>query len=146
LIEREGVDVQFRAKWLDAEVAVKLFIPGASRSSFAEEVTTWRYLAYLHERKMVYGDLRGSNIMIGSDGLTKLAEFSLSGSTRTSGLAVSTEGGVFVSTRWQSPERLEGEEATCASDVYSLGLCIVEVVSGEIPWKDKSHVMLWKKD
>jgi serine/threonine protein kinase len=204
LIKREGVGVQFRAKWLDAEVVVKLFIPGATRLSFVEEVTMWRHLrhpnvtklygacnvghfffvselasngfvvehlsacrrkevnctpwkflheaalglAYLHERKMVHGDLRGSNIMIGSDGLAKLSEFALSGSTRTSGLAGSTESVVFGSTRWQSPERAKGGEATCASDVYSLGLCIFEVVSGEIPWKVRSddHVMFWKKD
>jgi serine/threonine protein kinase len=116
--------------------------------------TPWKFLheaalglAYLHERKMVHGDLRGSNILIGSDGLAKLSELALSGSTRTSVLAGSTEGGVFGSTRWQSPERVEGGEATCASDVYSLGLCIVEAVSGKIPWKERGEndVMLWKK-
>jgi ankyrin repeat protein/serine/threonine protein kinase len=201
--DREGVGVQFRAKWLDADVTVKVFVPSASLATFSDEVTVWRHLrhpnviklygacdvghyffvsefasngsvvdhlaacrlggikctpwkflheaalglAYLHERKIVHGDLRGSNILIGSDGLAKLAEFSLSGSTRTSELE-GTAGGVFGLRRWQSPERVEGGEATSASDVYSLGLCVVEAVSGEIPWKRWSDddVMWRKKD
>jgi serine/threonine protein kinase len=98
----------------------------------------------LHERKIVHGDLRGSNILIGSDGLAKLAEFSLSGSSRASGPTDSAIG-VFGSTHWQSPERVKGEEASFASDVYSLGLCILEALSGKIPWGNQDDVMFWKE-
>ncbi|KAG7382126.1 Leucine-rich repeat serine/threonine-protein kinase 2 [Phytophthora pseudosyringae] len=125
----------FYAKWLDADVVVKLFIPDASHSSFEDEVRMWQQLRhpnvikmygacaaepnlqffvceyaskgsliepvepsltdkstlwkhlheaalgleYLHERGTAHGDLRCSNILIGSDGLAKLSNFGLSG-------------------------------------------------------------------
>jgi len=190
LIDRQDAGVQFRASWLDADVVVKLFVPDASMSTFADEVTTWRQLrhpnviklygacevghcffvsefasngslverlaackssgvvctpwkflhetalglVYLHERNMVHGNLRGSNILIGSDGVAKLSEFALGGASKRG----ATKERLLGSERWQPPERDDGGEATFASDVYSLGMCVVEAVSGKVPWTDTS--------
>jgi hypothetical protein len=54
LIAQEDVNVQFRAKWLDADVVVKLFIPVASMATFADEVTMWRQLRHPNMIKL-YG-------------------------------------------------------------------------------------------
>ncbi|KAG6947288.1 hypothetical protein JG687_00016190 [Phytophthora cactorum] len=70
-------------------------------------------LEYLHERGIIHGDLRCSNILVGSDGMAKLSNLRLSGSTSV------------ASSRWQSPEVLEGNPPSQQSDVYSLGICII---------------------
>lgn len=196
-LDTQNVGGEYRAKWLDADVVAKLFVPGGSPSSFAEEVTVWHQLrhpnviklygasggglnffvcefasngsvakylrrfrrkgvqrrawklmldaalglAHLHERKIVHGNFRGSNILVGSDSLAKLSDFGLSAAVGTTKATSSWSG--IEPMRWQSPERLAGGEASFASDIYSLGMCIVEAVTGEIPWVNCSRAMIW---
>ncbi|EGZ20941.1 hypothetical protein PHYSODRAFT_489196 [Phytophthora sojae] len=87
-------------------------------------------LEYLHERGIVHGDLRCSNILIGSEGLSKLANFTRS--AKVGQTAISSRVG---SMRWQAPEISDGKTLSFASDVYSLGMCILEAVARAMPWK-----------
>lgn len=110
----------------------------ADCDSLGTRPTPWKFLheaalglAYLHERKIVHRNLRGSSILIGNDGFAKLADFELSG-TEMPPETRQRAGSELV--RWQAPEQLRGEQATSASDIYSLGLCIVEAVGGSKPW------------
>ncbi|KAL4129883.1 hypothetical protein PRIC2_005890 [Phytophthora ramorum] len=96
-------------------------------------------LEYLHERGLVHGALRCSNILIGTDGMAKLSNFGVSGSVKGPGIASS---GVVVSLRWQSPEVLKGHPPSFASDVYSLGMCTLEAVTKEVPWS-KEQEFFW---
>lgn len=103
-----------------------------------EKPTIWKYLdeaalglEYLHERGIFHGNLRCSNMLIGSDGMAKLFNLGLSGSIKRPGRASS--GVVVGSMRWQPPEVLGGKMPSFASDVYSLGMCIVEAATGKIP-------------
>lgn len=94
-------------------------------------------LQYLHDTGVVHGDLKGNNILVGSDGAAKLADFGLSVLKR-SGSSNET-GGAVGAYRWKAPEciptsKTPGKFATCASDVYSFAMCIIEVVGGEFPW------------
>ncbi|KAE9354777.1 hypothetical protein PR003_g3189 [Phytophthora rubi] len=104
-------------------------------SSSVETRTMWKYLyeaalglEYLHERGIVHAELRCSNILIGSDGTAKLANFRLSG-LRSSARTRVTAGSVY----WQSPEVMSGYPPSCESDVYSLGMCILEAATGKMP-------------
>jgi serine/threonine protein kinase/ankyrin repeat protein len=101
---------------------------------------TWKFLyeaalglEYLHERGIIHGDLRCSNILIGTDGMAKLSNF---GSTGVANHPRS----VVRSMRWQAPEALEGSPASRESDIYSLGMCILEAVSGKKPWSTEGEV------
>ncbi|KAJ8564205.1 hypothetical protein ON010_g7141 [Phytophthora cinnamomi] len=89
-------------------------------------------LSYLHERGIVHGDLRFSNILIGTDGLSKLANFTRN--DQVGKREISSRAGLI---RWQAPEVLKGRGWSFASDIYSLGMCIVEAVTKEMPWKDR---------
>ncbi|KAL3670138.1 hypothetical protein V7S43_004453 [Phytophthora oleae] len=87
-------------------------------------------LQFLHGKGVLHRDLKCNNILIGIDGRVKLADFGLSsvisdGDTRASGAV-----------RWQAPEIIRGEAASCASDVYGLAMCVLEAVTGEYPWGD----------
>ncbi|KAE8896695.1 hypothetical protein PF005_g17229 [Phytophthora fragariae] len=107
-------------------------------ASSAGKPTTWKYLhgaalglEYLHERGIVHGDLRCSNILIGADSVAKLSNFALSDPMKR---PTSSTSPLIGSSRWQAPEVLRGEMSSKESDVYSLGLSILEAVTGMIPW------------
>ncbi|RLN88911.1 hypothetical protein BBJ28_00017214 [Nothophytophthora sp. Chile5] len=91
-------------------------------------------LRYLHDVGVIHGDLKGNNILIGKDGVAKLTDFGLSFFRKN---AVEAEQGALGAYRWKSPECLDGEVATFASDIFSFGMCIVEAVSGALPWGDR---------
>ncbi|KAL4155877.1 hypothetical protein PRNP1_007978 [Phytophthora ramorum] len=103
-------------------------------------------LEYLHARNIVHGDLKCNNILVGSDGQAKLTDFGLSTSASGNENVVTT-----AAIRWSAPECLKGEKATSESDVFSLGMCIIEAVTGAVPWATidnnsvKYHVLKERK-
>ncbi|RLN81597.1 hypothetical protein BBJ28_00022947, partial [Nothophytophthora sp. Chile5] len=102
-------------------------------------------LRYLHDVGVVHGDLKGNNILIGTDGVAKLTDFGLSFFRKNADSEA--EQGALGAFRWKSPECLDGGVATFASDIFSFGMCVIEAVSGALPWGNhlldiavKSHV------
>jgi serine/threonine protein kinase len=79
---------------------------------------------YLHERGIVHRRLMGDNIYIGDDGLVKLSAFG----------AYSMAFGNEATLEWRAPEVLRKMKATVASDIYALGMCIIEAVTGKSPY------------
>eukprot|EP00055_Hartaetosiga_balthica_P005890 m.17926 g.17926 ORF g.17926 m.17926 type:complete len:411 (-) comp4861_c0_seq2:126-1358(-) len=86
-------------------------------------------LSYLyHRHHVIHRDIKPSNILINSDGAVKLCDFGVSGELHNS-LANS-----FVGTRsYMAPERLKGEDYTVESDVWSLGMSLIEIATGWFP-------------
>ncbi|KAE9107400.1 hypothetical protein PF007_g13054 [Phytophthora fragariae] len=83
-------------------------------------------LDYLHNKGVVHGDLKLTNILVGADGQAKLSDFGLRAIR-----AISTAGAGW--SRCRAPEYLEGAP-TFASDVYALGMCCIEGVTGQPPF------------
>ncbi|KAG3231117.1 hypothetical protein PI124_g23788 [Phytophthora idaei] len=91
-------------------------------------------LKYLHERGIVHCDLKGNNFMVGPDSKTiKLEGFGMSVLKR-SGRGRHTAHANVGAVPWKAPEYLKGEDPTVMSDIYSFGMCIFELLSGNIPW------------
>ncbi|CUA67089.1 Vegetative incompatibility protein HET-E-1 [Podospora anserina] [Rhizoctonia solani] len=92
-------------------------------------------LAYMHNNNAVHGDLKALNVLVSSDGIAKLADFGLSTVPETSLGFSDTSNPQIGSTRWAAPELLL-EEATKSkeSDVYALGMTILEVITGDVPY------------
>ncbi|KAG2530879.1 hypothetical protein JM18_001314 [Phytophthora kernoviae] len=97
-------------------------------------------LRYLHVKRVVHGDLKCNNILVGNDGRAKLIDFGLSTlkaeapSIYGEPEAELDEKAAVGAIRWKAPEVLRGEKLTYESDVYSFGMCIIEVLSGKFPW------------
>jgi serine/threonine protein kinase len=89
-------------------------------------------LRYLHkERHMVHRDLKPSNILMNRNGEFKISDFGVSSELENT----MEECATFVGTvTYMSPERLGGERYSFASDIWGLGISIIECVTGRFPF------------
>ncbi|CAE6507703.1 unnamed protein product [Rhizoctonia solani] len=92
-------------------------------------------LLYMHNCNAVHGDLRTSNILISSNGDPKLTDFGLSTMSEAGLAFTETTNTQAGSMRWASPEQLlKGSPSSKTSDVYALGMTILEIFSGHVPY------------
>lgn len=90
-------------------------------------------LQKVHDSGIVHRDIKPANIMIeNTDGRAVLVDFGLSKSTSDSGLT--SAGSILGTPDYISPEQIEGFEAGYASDIYSLGVVLYEMITGENPF------------
>jgi beta-lactam-binding protein with PASTA domain/tRNA A-37 threonylcarbamoyl transferase component Bud32 len=94
---------------------------------------TTRALDYAHRRGFVHRDIKPANLLFGEDGRLRVADFGLA---RALAEAAWTEpqGAVLGTARYASPEQAQGESVDGRADVYSLGLVLIEAVSGSVPF------------
>jgi beta-lactam-binding protein with PASTA domain/serine/threonine protein kinase len=92
-----------------------------------------RALDYAHRRGFVHRDVKPANLLFGEDGRLRIADFGLA---RALAEAAWTEpqGAVLGTARYASPEQAQGEAVDGRADVYSLGLVLIESVTGTVPF------------
>ncbi len=96
-------------------------------------IETARALDYAHRRGFVHRDIKPANLLFDDEGTVRIADFGLA---RALAEAAWTEpaGAVLGTARYASPEQAQGSVLDGRSDVYSLGLVIIESVTGRLPF------------
>jgi eukaryotic-like serine/threonine-protein kinase len=97
---------------------------------------------YAHQKLIVHRDLKPGNILVTADGVPKLLDFGIAKllDTETPGAETLTATGFHLMTPdYASPEQVQGKPVTAASDVYSLGAVLYELLAGVRPHGLKSY-------
>lgn len=99
-------------------------------------------LSHLHENKMVHHDLKPANVLFTRRGQVKLADYSLLGEN-TLGRLLGSEVSEQITPMYVAPEIIEKKKATHLSDLYSLGVVLYLVFSGQLPFKSDTLPQLY---
>ncbi|KAG8713418.1 hypothetical protein FRC08_013280, partial [Ceratobasidium sp. 394] len=91
-------------------------------------------LAYLHSIGIIHGDLKGANVLISKAGTAALIDFGNAALGESTLQFTQTGSNNFISARWAAPELFTGGKHNAASDVYALGMTILEAFTGKVPY------------
>jgi serine/threonine-protein kinase len=97
-----------------------------------------RGLTAAHARKLVHRDVKPQNVLIDTDGRAKVTDFGIARSMESKGLTAT--GRVLGTTDYVSPEQAMGEDVDERSDVYSLGVVLYEMLTGDVPFEAETQV------
>ena len=132
-IDGQPLDAWCEAKALGVPERLRLFLQVA------------RAVAYAHGQLVVHRDLKPSNVLVTADGQAHLLDFGIAKLLREAApgdLGLTQEQGRVLTPHYASPEQIQGGPMTVASDVYSLGVLLYELLTGRLPFHATSPAAL----
>src|ERR671935_287355 len=97
-----------------------------------------RGLAFAHEQGLVHRDVKPQNVILNGDGCAKVTDFGIARSLDVQG--VTQSGAVLGTSNYIAPEQASGRPVDQTTDVYSLGVVLYELLTGEVPFPGESFV------
>jgi serine/threonine protein kinase len=121
---------------LKQRIASQGRLPLDEATAYAIEIG--RGLASAHVARLIHRDVKPQNVLIDSDGRAKVTDFGIARSLEVHGLTAT--GRVLGTTDYVSPEQAMGRDADPATDVYSLGIVLYEMLTGDVPFTAETQV------
>jgi serine/threonine protein kinase/tetratricopeptide (TPR) repeat protein len=125
-IKGEAIDSYCRHHNLNVEARIRLFLEVLAA------------VAHAHSHLIVHRDIKPANIFVTDDGTVKLLDFGIAKLLDDAGSAGLTKSNaVALTPQYAAPEQLMGQPVTTATDVYSLGLVLYQLLTGRHPLADQ---------
>ena len=116
-------------------------LPVTEAIAYAIEIA--RALSAAHERGIVHRDVKPQNVLVDTEGTAKVTDFGIARGLADEGLTA--DGRVLGTTDYVSPEQALGHPVTGQSDVYSLGIVLYEMLTGEVPFRGENQIAVAMK-
>jgi eukaryotic-like serine/threonine-protein kinase len=116
-------------------------LPIPQAIAYAIEIA--RALGAAHERQIVHRDVKPHNVLLSEEGGAKITDFGIARTLTEEGLTM--DGRVLGTTDYVSPEQALGQPVTGQSDLYSLGVVLFEMLTGDVPFHGDSPVAVAMK-
>jgi tRNA A-37 threonylcarbamoyl transferase component Bud32 len=116
-------------------------LPVAEAVAYAIEIA--RALGCAHANHVVHRDVKPQNVLIDEEGSAKVTDFGIARTLDEDGLTA--DGRVLGTTDYVSPEQALGHPVTGQSDIYSLGIVLWEMLTGEVPYRGENQVAVAMK-
>jgi serine/threonine protein kinase/tetratricopeptide (TPR) repeat protein len=95
-------------------------------------------LAAAHAEGVVHRDFKPHNVLVANDDNAYVSDFGLATSFETAKMGMTRSGAIVGTPKYMSPEQVEGGTVDQRSDLYSLGLVMYEMATGEVPFAGES--------
>ncbi|KAG9124470.1 hypothetical protein FRC07_011528 [Ceratobasidium sp. 392] len=134
--------------WMENGVVTRYLAndPKVDRCKMCHDICSG--LAYMHGKGIAHGDLKGANVLVSGDGVAKISDF---GNTILKQYTLAFTGSndlQGLSMRWTPHELLTDEtvsmKPTRAADVYALGMTILEIMTGKVPFPEKHERAVYR--
>jgi serine/threonine-protein kinase len=116
-------------------------LPVDEALAYAIEIA--RALGCAHAHGIVHRDVKPQNVLIDEEGSAKVTDFGIARSLKDDGLTA--DGRVLGTTDYVSPEQALGHDVNGQSDIYSLGIVLFEMLTGEVPFHGENQIAVAMK-
>ncbi|KAF8603656.1 kinase-like protein [Ceratobasidium sp. AG-I] len=115
--------------------------PTADRCNLCVQIAEG--LAYMHQKGIAHGDVKGDNVVVSDTGIAKLTDFGCATIKREFPVHFTMTESLNYSVRWAAPELfMEEGSSSFETDVYALGMTILEGLTGHVPHKDRADLVV----
>jgi tRNA A-37 threonylcarbamoyl transferase component Bud32 len=111
--------------------------------SLAYAIEIARALGNAHAHEIVHRDVKPQNVLIDPEGSAKVTDFGIARSLRDDSLTA--DGRVLGTTDYVSPEQALGHDVDGQSDIYSLGVVLYEMLTGDVPFHGENQISVAMK-
>ena len=128
----------FPSHTLGSEIVNEKPLPMPRAIQYATDIANGMIVA--HHEGIVHRDLKPANILINNEGLLKIVDFGVAAAQKEGDTQLTKTGYVIGSPKYMAPEHILGKKVDARADVYSLGVIMYEMVTGQPPYSRGDHM------